>query len=64
MSGVKLTRQGIRDLGGGRQRPGLVPAPCFHIWEHDPGCPRCDVYAYDRGGYCTERCFKCKKVRR
>jgi hypothetical protein len=55
---MKLTRQGVRDLGGGRQRRPVVVV-CAHVWE-DKVLPVYDYWGEEplrrvrRCGFCGE----------
>lgn len=60
MGEVKLTRQGVRDLGGGRAPRQRVVAQCQHVWEReiDWDCSSLDMEPrlaeYLRCGLCQE----------
>lgn len=57
----KLTKQGIRDLGGGRQRQRVVFV-CHHVWEVE----RLPVYDYfgEEPVRTVLRCGFCGEVQR
>lgn len=53
---AKLTKQGVRDLGGTRPRRRRIAYVCPHVWEletdwdHYP-----EPIRYERCGFCGER---------
>lgn len=63
---MKLTKQGVRDLG--KPAAPRIPktATCFHDWTHIRDCIGCwaqDFYPGGENAKCEERCRKCDKYR-
>lgn len=60
---VKLTKQGVRDLGGQRPPRPRVVFTCPHVWEREIDWD-CAAYDMEPRQVAVMRCGMCKDIRR